>query len=70
MLVDKANQQDTQLTALQQKIKEYSKTETDMLDARATSEQFSREVKVNNITDRWFTDQTVCYRTARVAWHC
>ena len=52
MLVDKANQQDSQLTALQQKIKEYSKAETDMLDARATSEQFSREVKVNNINDR------------------
>ena len=51
MLVDKANQQDTQLTAFQLKIKEYSKTETDMLDARATSEQFSREVKVCDITD-------------------
>ena len=51
MLVDKANQQDSQLTAFQQKIKEYSKAENDMLDARATSEQFSREVKVNNISD-------------------
>ena len=46
MLVDKANQQESQLTVFQDKIKEYSKAETDMLDARATSEQFSREIKV------------------------
>ena len=46
MLVDKANQQDSQITTFQQTIKQYSKAETDMLNARATSEQFSREIKV------------------------
>ena len=54
MLVDKANQQDSQLTVFQQKIKEYSKAETEMLNARATSEQFSREIKVFIIiSDNW-----------------
>ena len=46
MLVDKANEQENQMTVFQHKIKEFSKAETDMLDARATSEQFSREIKV------------------------
>lgn len=49
MLVEKGNQQESQLTAYQQKIKEYSKAESDMLNARVTSEQFSREIKVFTI---------------------
>ena len=60
MLVDKAHEQDSQLTAFQQKIKEYSKTETDMLDARAASEQFSKEVKVSIIIISKTATMTSC----------
>ena len=46
MLVDKANDQDGQIATLQRKMRQFTKVETDMHDARMTSEQFSKEVKV------------------------
>ncbi|XP_065917103.1 cilia- and flagella-associated protein 157-like [Dysidea avara] len=45
MLVDKANDQDGQIATLQRKMRQFTKVETDMHDARMTSEQFSKEVK-------------------------
>ena len=46
MLVDKANEQDGQIATLQRKMRQFTKVETDMHDARMASEQFSKEVKV------------------------
>jgi len=46
MLMDKANEQDSQLANLQRKMRQFTKVETDMHDARMASEQFSKEVKV------------------------
>lgn len=70
MLIDKANQQENQLTVYQQKIKEHSKTETDMLNARATSEQFSREIKVFIVLVIVTYIHASCFRIVTAQWHC
>lgn len=70
MLVDKANDQDGQLAALQRKVRQFSKVETDMHDARMASEQFSKEVKVLFKVTKFTVVKWCVTRVVKVQWEC